>query len=572
MRVPRELTLVRVVATSNRGPLACETRRLVGPAPAQVAISIAGGADQVINVAVAGYLEAPPADPCSVEGAVVLRRARTRFVGDLRLYLPMPLRRSCASVACDAGQTCLGGECAGSDVGEGGLVEYEPSLVYGDTSFCFPRSACFEDVIPAVLVDPEDCTFQLPDEVPDDAKNSGRLNLEVLHEDLSREVLDLDPVEGFVRVRDRSDRFRIAPSLCKRYRAHQIASLYVGANCPPKESLRPLCKVEPVAGPAPREDTLCTSPLELPPARAAVYALVDSSRSMRHAFGSSPFKTAVDLVLRAQFLRNTVLGMRLLPGTASACVSEANPFATLDGPSAVPLGPPDAARAAFDAILGYASRVRPNDPPLFLDAALHDRGAYQALSALGADVARKSVVIVGNRELFSRCSPSLGATSGQAYFASQKLGISTSVLLLAAEPDADYGNHDPYIDGLAIARSGGGRFGDGTGDDKAMRLALAAFAADVGSCLYDVPQTIDTRGDLSRVSVSYFDVLRSQRADVPYDSTCKNGWALDGARVRFCGNACNDMRFAMSTTTHYAIERGFVPVDFPVRWAAPCAR
>src|SRR5262249_35067185 len=154
-------------------------------------------------------------------------------------------------------------------------------LSANDGSFCFPRSVCFEDVIPAVLANPADCTFQLPDEVPDDAKNRGFGNIEVLHDDLSREILDADPVEGFTRVPGRNDQFRLAPGLCARYRARTIASLYIGANCPPKEPLRAMCHAEPPDGGPQPEDILCTSPRDLAPSPVAAYLLVDRSSAMR---------------------------------------------------------------------------------------------------------------------------------------------------------------------------------------------------------------------------------------------------------------------------------------------------
>ena len=424
-----------------------------------------------------------------------------------------------------------------------------------------------------------DCTYQLPDEDihPD------RLNVEILHDDFAREVLDLDPVEGFVRVPDTATRFRLAPGLCKRMQARKIATLFVGADCPPKDPLNPICYPDPMPpdGGPPLEDSLCTSPADVPPAHGAVYALLDHSRWMRDHFGQSPVKLTLDLALASPALRTTDVGLRLLPSDASQCATADDAYAALAGPDAVPFGLAADVRAPIGAILGDPTRVLPFDAPLYVDAALRPNGAYQALGALGDDKtwARRYVLFVGNRDLTPRCDPSAGVGTPvqEAFVASRDHDLHAAMLLLKAPLDADQNGHDPFVDAISIARAGGGPFGDATFDEDGMRSAVASFVAEVGACLYDLPKEIDTTGDLRAVKVSYFDLLASARTDLDFDPTCGpqpggDGWNVDAGRLRICGPKCDVLRFILHESAVYAMKRGFVPPDIPVKWAPPCGK
>jgi hypothetical protein len=567
MRVPREIGVLRIVARGDTGSLTCETRAIAGPAPASAFVTAPGRDGEAVTVIAAGFAGPTPADPCSVDGAAVVRRARTRFEGGERLYLPMPLRHACVNVTCPEGETCAAGQCVSAEIGSGGLVTFDPSLASADGSFCFPSSRCFEDVSPAVLADLASCTFQLPDEVPDDAKNRGFGNIQILHDDLSREVLDLDSVEGFTRVPGHNDRFRLAPALCDRYRARVIASLYLGANCPPKEALRAMCAAPVREGDPPLEDVLCTSPRELAPSPAAVYLLVDRSNAMRDEL--PPLREAIDLALQAPFVRNTRVGLRLLPASPAACGASPSPFASFAGPDAVPFAAPLDARAPVSAILAD-SAVLPDNPPLYIDAALRQDGAYLGVSAASQGFVRRYVVAMGNRDFVDHCKPGVGTPVQNAFVSSRDRAITTAALIVAAPAGTDQGGHDPFLDALAMARAGGGPFGDGTYDLRGLRAAVAAFITEVATCLYDLPPGIDTSGDLSKVKVSYFNVLNSNRVDLAYDAACVNGWRIENGHVHLCGAACNDLHFEVSTTAAYALDRGLLPVEAPMRWAAPC--
>jgi hypothetical protein len=226
------------------------------------------------------------------------------------------------------------------------------------------------------------------------------------------------------------------------------------------------------------------------------------------------------------------------------------------------------ARRPIAAILGDAARVLPDNPPLFMDAALRDTGVYQAL--LGqTPFAMRYAVAIGNRDFTDHCSPGVGTLVQEAFVAQRDHALMTAALLTAAPPGFDSGR-DPFLDALAMTRAGGGPFGDGTLDLPSLRGAVAGFITDVGTCLYDVPAAIDTSVDLTQVKVSYFDVLDSARVDIPFDPACINGWRLEGGRVHVCGTACNGLHYQVVTTSAYSIAHGFAPVDAPMRWAAPC--
>jgi hypothetical protein len=580
LRVPRVLRSVRVVARGTGTALTCESRALDSQDSLPLVVSVPGQVGETIRVTVAGYAEdigALPGDPCAIDGGPaprIVRRAVTRIVSGERLHLGMPLRQSCIGVTCGDGETCAGGECQAADIAPERLVEYSDALANGNTSYCLPRSKCFDGVSPALPVDMSTCTFQLPDE----DSHPERLNVEILHDDFAREVLDLDPIEGFSLVPGQPRQFRLAPPLCRRLSARKIATLFVGADCPPKDPLNPLCREDPPDGGPPLEDSLCTSPADVAPTRAAVYALMDRSHSMRQYFGPSSFKAALDLALRSPALRTTSVGFRFMPSSAGQCTAADNAFSTLDGPDAVPFGASPDVRDRVIGLIGDLSRVAPDDAPLFLDAVLRSNGAYRALENLGdpSMLGRRYALLIGNRDFTSHCEPSIGTPPGLAYDASINANVHTAALLLKAAPDTNQNGHDPYIDALSITHPGEGPFGDASSDDDGMRVAIAAFIAELGGCLYDLPPEIDRSGDLQGIKISYFDVLGSKRVDVDRDILCGpegkgNGWNIEGSRVRLCGKACGGIRFVLHESAVYTLQRGFVQPDVPVKWSPPCA-
>lgn len=574
----RGVSAVRVVARTAGGSV-CATKRVTSPDDLPLLVEVPGEADATVEVSVQSFGggSTVPTDPCALDpeakGSIV-RRARTRFVAGERLHLGMPLRQSCRDVRCPDDRTCAGGDCVAADVPSRGLVEHENALVSGHTSFCFPTRVCFDDVTPAIPVDADTCTFQLPDE----ATHPERLNVQILHDDFAREVLDEDPGEGFVRDETHANRFRLAPALCRRLRARKIAALFTGADCPPKSPLNPLCVEGPPEGGPPAEDVLCTDSADLAPTPAAVYALVDRSKSMAAHLGASPLTRLVDLTLRAPALRSTAVGFRFLPADAGECGAPSGAFAK----PAVPFAPASDARPAIVSLLGDASQALAGDPPLYLDAVLREASAVKAFAgALDARTRdRRYLLVLANHDLAPHCQPSVGEPAPQAFVDFRDHDVRTSTLLLGAPADADQKGRDVFLDALTVARSGNGPFGDGSYDEAALRTAMAAFLGELGACLYDAPPSLDTSGDLTSVKLSWFDVVTSARVEIDHAPECRagalgaaSGWNLDGERhVRVCGEACNKLRFSHTTSAVYTMQRGFVPPEIPVKWSRTCGR
>ena len=75
-----------------------------------------------------------PDEPDSLE-VLVIRRRRLTFQEGRILFLPLPLKESCADVRCDSpDQTCIGGRCVTMDIDSSTLPDYQPSLSFGTTN------------------------------------------------------------------------------------------------------------------------------------------------------------------------------------------------------------------------------------------------------------------------------------------------------------------------------------------------------------------------------------------------------------------------------------------------------
>jgi hypothetical protein len=289
----------------------------------------------------------------------------------------------------------------------------------------------------------------------------------------------------------------------------------------------------------------------------------------------SVFHEAIELTLRAPYLRGARVALRFLPADGGLCTQEVNAYSDPSGTDAIPWQPAAKAATAMAAYIA-AGRVGMTDPPLYLDAALRANGAYAAFGGIpAAAFGRRAVVVVGNRDFDARCDPSIGTTPLLAFESQDASGVRTTAVLLSAPPTADQNGRDVWLDGLSMARSGGGSFYDGAHGDESVRVAVLGLAVDAASCLYDLPTSIDTSGDLSAVKISYFDLASSTRTDIDYDPTCTStggdkGWNVDGRRVRLCGSACDGVHGSLGTTGTYALDHHIVPPDIPVRWTAPC--
>ena len=198
------------------------------------------------------------------QGTRILRRSRQPYVLDSVLFLPMALRYSCYDKECaNESDTCKGGRCVDAKIDESKLPKYSDDLVDGTGANCFPASTCFAAGVPAVVVDPNDCTYALPNTpsapkpvpgappIPLMSPGDG-INVEVTYDGgLSREILDKDPEEGFtIPDPTKPQRFRLAPGLCDLVKGvddkgvdtkHRVTAIRATGLCRAKGPFQPLC-------------------------------------------------------------------------------------------------------------------------------------------------------------------------------------------------------------------------------------------------------------------------------------------------------------------------------------------
>lgn len=577
--LPRDLRAIHVLVEADGAAPSCTTYARL---PITVDTRSSGG--RSVTVTVAGFAQEPAGDCANLDGALLVRKARTTFVDGQLLYLPMALRHACALVACSATESCSAGECTPIDVDSSGLIHYSDALAYGDTSFCFPVSKCADNRAPVVPLGREDpCTFVLP--VKDPANDAGPImldagvNVQLVHDDLTTEMLDLDPKEGFSVDPAKQDRFTVSPGLCRtRFANGKVNAVLVDVGCPEKPPLSPICTEDAKMANDKEPQNLCVSG-ELTPTRSALYVLLDHSASMKEFFGATKLQEALNLALQAPTLRTSLVGITLLPANASDCGAATNRFATPD----VPFGVASTVAKAAGDLLGDSSKIDPSDPMLFLDAALAAEGGYRALENLASDgkgpFNNREVLIVGNRDLWAHCSPGVGDPVQHAFIASSEKNIHTAVIALKAPPEAGQFMRDPVVDALSIARAGGGPWFDASVDSAKAGPALTSIVANLGSCLYDVPPGLDLTKDPASAKVSYLDLVVLTRTNIDYNPACVpdapgvipgDGWNLDSGHVRLCGSACNNLHFVLDTSAQAALVRHYVPPAVPIEVAQPC--
>jgi hypothetical protein len=534
-------------------------------------------------------------DPTQV---VVVRRRRLSFVNDRILFLPLPLKESCNDTGCSAadGLTCIGGACVDMSIDSTTLPDYHDDLIFGNTNTCFRTDLCLPEAggVPVLLDDPDTCTFraQWPSELG--VPVAGDLNVRVFYNTFGTEVLDLDPEglderqhDGLSFVDDESDplSFRLAPNVCEtNFKRDKILGLEASALCPTKRPFQPLCDEEP------SEDTpdaggggsgdelagLCTV-ASLSSVESAAYVLMDSSLSMFRYFGEGGLQFAVELPLNNPVARGTRLAFGLLPAEESQC--EAEPAANAFASPRIPFGDVSQVRQPIGELLGDASVVRADNPPLLMEAALE--GAYSALAALQPTQStrfnRKALVVIANRDFGGQC-PSDGVTPAQrANAAFQNQSIYTYGVVLGDGDDAA-----AVADATELANQGGTTLFNGVADEAQGAVAVQRILNDLGSCLYEVrsPLTGDVRLP-DDAQISYLNPLlpARTRVGIARNPACseatqdqENGWSQGGDDlVRICGQACLDLRETLDSVsvTHAVQSKVAPPVPLVVTAACP---
>jgi hypothetical protein len=639
VQVPKELRTIRIDVQPTGGQSICFIYD-VDPATSTTklpsTLGLVPGSDPKlpVTITVTGFRERegeiPATTDCLVSplvggdtggrgGARILRRARQPYSPDRVLYLPLALRNACVGVQCPENQTCKAGACESIETDVTKLVEYDPSLVFGTTSRCFATATCMQGEGPARLLDANDCTYAVP--VPEEfpvSLDALAVNVRVVFDTLATEILDGDdaiegytlpdgareafasPVDivtdptisppGTVRAKGQI-KFRLAPNLCRLVKesvagAPRIVGVAaaLSATCSTKSQYQPLCDEDlrkALAGPESAAG-LCITNNELRPTRSALYVLMDRSAAMEPFFGDAGLREVLSLSLQDPVFATTLVGLRFAPGSVGDCSAATNPFANTTGPLAVDFRPAPEARTDIAAAIGDRSKLLPDNPPVFWDAALRGNGVYQKLVSLRSDGGgpfnKQAVLVLGNRDFVSTCAPSVGRLPDLAGTARTSEGIRTYVVLLGRRViDGEPEPADPTIDAEDLATAGGTTLFNASRDPAVGALALNTVIADLGSCLYEDPGVSLAQG-LTETKISYFDAVKLSRVDVPYNASCNeanaasaDGWNLDGPRVRVCGAACTSLRDTLKVSALLAAQSRQAPPPVPIRIARPCA-
>jgi hypothetical protein len=551
--------------------------------------------------------------------ARILRRSRQPYVENEILFLPMPLKFSCYDKDCGAGEetTCKAGRCESATTDETTLPRFSPDLIDGTGGSCFSATECFAAAVPAVLVDPNDCTYALPNTpsapalAPDAPANpitsTGEgINVEITYDGgYNREILDKDPVEGFL-VPDpaKPQRFRLAPGLCDMVKGvdpggirtpHRITAVRASGICRAKGQFQPLCAddqlaamgtplgVSPNAAPNP----LC-KPTELEPAKSALMILADDTENnaiFYAAEGGGASDIAQSDVLGEALadpaFSNTFIGLTFFPGSAGAACGPHN----VDVPPLVSRDARPQITAKF-ASLKPAGTRKPSGALLNMRGALND--TYTALMGI-PDVNRRAVLIIGNRsfDTVDSCGGGLGTPADRSTLARTVDNIDTYVGLFARDNSVPKTDPPPVIPGaVEVSRAGepgaaAPRFFDARKDKREAANALRKIIDDLATCAYDdVPVNPGDDAVLTYSDPVAIPGPQKVFHSITHDAACTgdgaaaNGWGYNATtkRVHVCGQACDDYRQTLRTAAGYAQQYGQPSLAVPVfAHSADCA-
>ncbi|MBI5535003.1 MAG: hypothetical protein HY898_19905 [Deltaproteobacteria bacterium] len=597
MQVPRELRSVGVVIQSSGRTIFCDNYIVSDGSvrlPSTFGLEAAGDPANPITITVLGFKTDQPdfAGNCVVkipdvgqDSVLVMRRRRTPYSSGRILYLPMPLRRSCADQPCGTDQSCIGGVCSKLDISPEQLADFRESLVFGNTSTCFPVLECLPAAgsMPAKLIDGDKCLFEaqaLPGQsIPDPPG----MNVRVTYDNFTPEVLDRDADEGFV-IPDPGKplQFELASSLCQsNYKKGKIVGVQANAACPSKTPLQPICDGDLKSLQAGQDNgtgqEACVKQGALQPTESALLVLMDRSASMKKFFGDTGFNGVLGLSLQDPVFNRCRVGFKFVPAALADCTAAPSPFAALTPPGDVAFDFASQARDAIAAKVGAASNLLASDPVLYLDAAMRLDGVYKALGDLAPTAPstrfnRKALFLVGNRDFEPHCGGSSPATLAQQALAQS--GIYTYVLLLQNPNGADPA---ALSAASSIAMQGGTSLFDATSDANVGAKAVQTVVSDLSSCLYDKSDLI-TGTPEDKITLSYFDLQGYHRVDISHNELCteqstsQNGWNVDSQqRVRICGSSCTALREAAKAFALQAALVGQPSPGFQVKVSTPCS-
>lgn len=605
VQVPRDLKSIRIDVSVGGVVLFCRGYRVYDgkvqlprslgeipsqdkPGPDPITVTVSGFTEEFSETSGNSVFEnctavAPKVGDPS-QGTRILRRSRQPYVLDTVLFLPMPLKYSCFDKDCPReDQTCKGGVCVDAKIDETKLPKYADDLVDGAGGGCFRAGDCFSASVPAVVVDPTDCTFALPNTPSSPELASGAppnplvsagegINVEVSYDGgYNREILDKDPEEGFtIPDASKPQRFRLSAGLCELFKgedasgnptAHRITAVRATGVCQAKGPFQPLCASDQLirmgldaAGISPNAGapTACTAK-ELKPAQSALVVLADDTDNSRSFFEGIDEKVALSLSLSDPAFRKTDIGMTYFPGRPDQCAGFENKV-----PMTSALAARDLIFAAFNEKVGS---LNSSTEDVGMGAAIADVAAK--LTAAYPNANRRAILIVGNRgfdDASTTCSPKPAAAAAAA----KALGVETYVTLLARDPDvagstagAPLPLDVPSANDVAAA-----------GSPSTAATPLAAYDAraaankgraqeafrqvveDLATCAYDVPGALGDGDELSYSDpIGLQNTLYVVKPAAP--GTCTSaagtgdGWGVDATtptRIRICGQSCTTYR------------------------------
>ena len=559
----------------------------------------------------------------------ILRRSRQPYVLEEVLFLPMPLKFSCFDKDCGSdNDTCKAGRCETVTTNEKLLPRYSPDLVDGTGSACFAASQCFQGAVPAVLVDPNDCTYALPNTAsapplvpgapanPITAAGEG-INVEITYDGgYTREILDKDPVEGFfVPDPTKPQRFRLGPGLCDMVKGvdttgkdtpHRITAIRATGLCQAKGIFQPLCAEDQLAAMGtPGEvsenptKTMC-KPAELKPATSVLMILADDTENngIFYTGGGGSGTGGADIAksdlvsaaLADPAFKNTYIGLSFFPGGAGAACS----------PHPIAVSPDLAVKSRPDIVTKFTAlkapgSLKPKDTELRMSGALDD--AYTALAGnFGkpelTNPNRRAVLVIGNRGFDTNVCGATGTPAVRAAAARASASkTDTYVALLARDqfivPEPD---PPPAVAGAqSLAESGappgsGAHVYDARKDKNQASDALRKVVDDLATCAYETPA--GSEAPANDTVLTYSDPVAIPAAQqkafysITHDAACTsgeataNGWGYNPTtkRIFVCGKACDDYRNTLRTAAGYAAQYGQPSLAVPLfQHQAACA-
>jgi hypothetical protein len=526
----------------------------------------------------------------------ILRRSRQPYVPDEILFLPMPLKFACFERFCGQDETCKGGKCVSATLTDPikSLPRYRPELVDGTGGECFRSSQCMAASLPAIVVDPVTCTyavpntpsapppsFGLPNPFTGPSSGSG-VNVEVLYDGgLVREVLDLDPEEGFsIPDPTKPQQFRLAEGLCEMVKGtsseHRISAVRASGTCQAKRLAQPLCAPDQLAamgvgpdGVAPSTPDVCQY-TQLKPPKSALMVIVDDTDAHKAFFTSlskppspgdeeSLIESAIRIALADPAFE--VTDMALFYSNANQCGGGA------------PAVSPGAAPTVRDPILSSLKSHTTVSANVGLEAAL--RRAYSELAAPG--YYKRSVVVFGNGSFDADECPDATAFGRPTLLAKNALETAKikTYVMQVVRVGRD-GSEEKQASAQALATAGGTE--PSAYKTTETQVKFQELVNDLATCVYDV-ETAAAPG--STDTVSFANPLTMEPTKLGFKAECSDegrgteGWGsavVDGkTRIYLCKDSCTKYRDVAKQAATFAVTFGQPSIPVPVYAHRVCA-